>query len=152
MTNNYRNQAKLLAERAHKEQLDIGGTDYFSGHLTTVVEIIKKFTNDDYIVSVGWLHDILEDTKVTEQDLLEKFPIEIVEAVCAITKRDSEDYNVYLERVKSNEIARTVKIADLKHNSDLTRLNRTIKSRDTKRAVKYTNAIKYLSDEKRGNF
>lgn len=151
MKTNYTDKAKLLAQSAHVGQSDIGGTDYFNGHLTHVVDILKKDNDEDYINCVGWLHDILEDTEVSEQDLLKIFPHEIVDAVVSITKRDSEDYNDYLGRVISNEIARIVKIADLKNNTDLRRLNRRPTARDYTRLKKYKNAIKYLTTQNRGD-
>lgn len=147
MINHYAIQAEILAKYFHKDQVDIGGTDYFSGHITNVVKQLKKTTDDDNIITVAFLHDILEDTEVNEEDLLGNFPTEIVEAVIAITKND-ESYDNYLKRVKSNNLARIVKLADLQDNSDLSRLNRPQKTRDYIRLEKYNNAIKYLSDEK----
>lgn len=141
-------KAKELAKRVHYGQTDIGGTDLFSGHLTNVVEKLKKVTDEDYIYAVGWLHDVLEDSTLTDRDLLkELFPLEVIAAVKAITKNEDEPYDDYLKRVKANDLARIVKIADLTHNSDLTRLNRIPKARDLNRLEKYQSSIEFLKEE-----
>ena len=78
---------------------------------------------DEYSTTVALLHDVVEDTDYTLDKLIEDgFPDEIVEAVDAITRRSGEDYFVYIDRVKANALATTVKIADLEHNTDDSRL------------------------------
>lgn len=70
-------------------------------------------------------------------------PETVVSAVQVLTKKKGQDYQLYLEFVKSNPIARRVKLADLKHNSDLSRLA-TITEKDLERLEKYKKAIDYL--------
>ncbi len=70
-------------------------------------------------------------------------PETVVTAVQILTKKKGQDYQLYLEFVKSNPIARRVKLADLKHNSDLSRLA-TITEKDLERLEKYKKAIDYL--------
>jgi len=65
------------------------------------------------------------------------------DAVDAITKRSGEKYEVYLKRVKSNKISRVIKVIDITHNSDLTRIPNPLDD-DTARLVKYKNAVKFL--------
>ena len=93
---------------------------------------------------VALLHDIIEDTDVTILDLKNlKFSKEVIEAVDVISKKKDQEYFSYLELVKNNNIAKKVKIADLKHNSDLKRL-RSITQKDIGRAIKYKKALDYL--------
>ncbi|MBF0015502.1 hypothetical protein HAX42_14965 [Enterococcus casseliflavus] len=95
-------------------------------------------------MAVAFLHDILEDTDVSEKELFEIFPDEMVYAVKAITKNSKYiSYDDYLKKVKENELARTVKLADLKHNSMLSRL-KTYNRKDLLRVIKYINAMEYL--------
>ena len=91
------------------------------------------------------LHDIIEDTDVTADELLAKgLSVAVVEAVEALTKKTDQNYADYLAEVKKNGLATAVKLADLKHNSDLTRLE-TITQKDRDREEKYRKAIEYLS-------
>jgi (p)ppGpp synthase/HD superfamily hydrolase len=92
------------------------------------------------------LHDVVEDTDVTFDDLInEGFTDEIIEALKLMTHDESIPYMDYVALLKDNSIARTVKLADLKHNSDLTRLNE-ISEEDIKRYNKYQEAIKLLEN------
>lgn len=95
---------------------------------------------------VGVLHDILEDTDITRNDLLNYgFSEDIVIAVEVLTKSKNQKYMEYIENIKSNNIARKVKLIDLKHNIDLTRLSE-IWGKDLKRNIKYFEAYKKLNE------
>lgn len=95
--------------------------------------------------AVALLHDVLEDSDITAADLLAYgLSNEVVTAVQTLTKKKGQSYQDYLEKVKSNNLARVVKLADLKHNSDLSRL-KTVSNTDYERVKKYKNAIRYLS-------
>ena len=88
---------------------------------------------------------MLEDSDITVADLLAYgLSNEVVTAVQTLTKKKGQSYQDYLEKVKSNNLARVVKLADLKHNSDLSRL-KTVSNTDYERVKKYKNAIRYLS-------
>ncbi len=142
--------ALKLALDAHEGQVDKAGIDY-TEHIVMVGKFAKLVTEKDGILAVAYLHDILEDTQVTEENLKELFSDEIVEAVKALTKEKYEPYQFYLERVKANKWARIVKLADLKHNSDMDRIKKKLKKplglRDFKRMKKYQDAIRYLEEE-----
>src|SRR5699024_12815820 len=71
--------------------------------------------------AAAWLHDVLEDTTVTEAQLRESFPDEVVDAVAAVTKHPGESLETYFERVRAVPAAILVKKADLDRKS--TRLN-----------------------------
>ena len=94
--------------------------------------------------TVAMLHDLLEDTAYTEDDLREEgFPAEIIEAVVCLTKTEGEEYADYVERVCQNKLAARVKLADLKDNMDITRLEK-VTDKDFERLKKYHKAYKYL--------
>ena len=137
--------AKFVSENSHKNQIDKAGIDYFAGHIQAVVNGVT--TNKEKIVAC--LHDTVEDTPLTIERIKELFGEEIGEAVFAITKSKdgSMSYDDYIERVKANPLARAVKISDLKHNMDLSRLEKVgITEKDIKRAKKYQKALKKLQE------
>ena len=131
--------AKFVSENSHKNQIDKAGIDYFTGHIQTVVNSVK--TNKEK--TVAYLHDTVEDTNVTIDRIYEIFGDEIGLAVETITKTDNIDYFDYINNIKNNKLARIVKIADLKHNMDLTRLE-TVTEKDLKRYEKYKKALEIL--------
>ncbi len=134
-------KALKIATAAHKGQVDKAGIDYILHPMA-----VASYFQAENLKAVAYLHDILEDTKLTSKDLREKeMPEDVIQAVEAMTKVSGEDYFKYLERVKANDLARQVKIADLKHNSDLSRL-KTITEKDIKRREKYLKAIEFLKN------
>lgn len=141
------NKALKLALDAHERQVDKPGVDY-AYHFTAVGKFVKEVTDKDEILAVAYLHGVLEDTDVTEEQLKELFSVEVVNAVKSLTKEKYEPYQFYLERVKVNEWARIVKLADLRNNSDMDKIKKKLKTplgqQDFKRIKKYLNAIKYL--------
>jgi len=135
--------ALTLAAEAHAGQVDKAGAPYID-HVTTVA---AAFDEDSLEHLVALLHDIVEDTAITLVHLKAAgLPEEIVAAVDAITKRKSESYNTYLARVKANHLARVVKIRDLEHNSDLSRLS-SVTEKDTAQVAKYRVALEYLRQQ-----
>ena len=140
----YINEYKLaynIASKAHKGQKDKGGEDYFKHPLAVSNKLSGK---KEKIVAL--LHDVIEDTDVTVNDLKEAgFSDEVVLAVSAITKKAGEDYEEYLNRVKQNPIALRVKIADMEHNSDISRIKNP-KEKDLKRLEKYKIRLKELRE------
>lgn len=132
--------ALKIATEAHKGQVDKAGIPYIN-HPLTVASLVD--TEEEKIVAL--LHDTIEDTNITEQDLIDYgFPNEIVEAVKLLTHNKNVPYMDYVAKIKDNELARKVKIADLTHNSDLSRL-KEITEKDKKRYEKYQKALLYLS-------
>ncbi|HEK9723753.1 TPA: GTP pyrophosphokinase, partial [Streptococcus equi subsp. equi] len=107
---------------------------------------VASFVKTDEEKATAYLHDVIEDTSLTLLDLEEyDFPRSVIEAVDILTKKKGQDYQSYLNLVKTNKLARTVKLADLKHNSDLSRLSE-VTNKDLKRYKKYQEAIKYLNN------
>ena len=142
-TNNQRyiKLAEAIATSAHKGQLDKGGHPYIE-HPRAVSKLVSS---DDEKV-VAWLHDVIEDTDITLEDLkLFGFSSSILEAVDAITRRPGEERSDYLMRVADNRLATAVKIADLTHNSDLSRIKcRPLTDKDYNRTARYKTEIKLL--------
>ena len=132
--------ALAIAKKAHAGQVDKAGIDYIQ-HPLYVASQVKT----EQEKAVALLHDVIEDSDVTVDDLLVSgLSNEVVTAVQILTKKKGQNYQEYLEKVKSNNLARVVKLADLKHNSDLSRL-KTVSNTDYERVKKYKNAIRYLS-------
>lgn len=112
-------------------------------------ETVASFVATDEEKAVAYLHDVIEDTSLTLLDLKkEGFSKNIIEAVDILTKKKGQDYQSYLNLVKKNELARVVKLADLRHNSDLTRLP-LITEKDLERNKKYSSAIRFLRAKKK---
>lgn len=132
--------AHEIAKRAHKGQVDKAGAPYIL-HPETVASFVTK--DDEKIVA--YLHDVIEDTPCQLRDLENAgFSSEIVNAVDLLTRKTGQSYKQYLKLVKTNELAGVVKLADLKHNSDLSRLTHVTEN-DIKRLKKYQDAIVFLS-------
>ncbi|MBO7173343.1 MAG: guanosine-3',5'-bis(diphosphate) 3'-pyrophosphohydrolase [Burkholderiaceae bacterium] len=134
--------AKSIAIKAHEGQVDKAGAPYWH-HPAFVADQVAT----DEEKAVAWLHDVVEDTDVTFEDLLAQgIPSEVVEGVKAITKVAGESYDVYLNRVKANPLARAVKLADLRHNMDLSRIAQPTE-KDFARIEKYKVAQVFLFDK-----
>lgn len=131
--------ALKLCFEAHKEQTDKSGMPYVFHpfHLAQQME-----TEETTIVAL--LHDLVEDTDYTIEDLVNMgFDKVVTEAIALLTHGDGTDYMDYVARIKENPIAKAVKLADLKHNSDLTRLD-IVDEKALGRAEKYRKAIALL--------
>lgn len=123
----------------HKDQKDKTGLPYVY-HPFHLAEQM----NDENSTCVALLHDVIEDTDMTFEDLEQYgFNQEIINALKLLTHDENVSYMDYVKEIKNNEIAKKVKLADLKHNSDLTRLD-VINEYDLERVKKYQQAIEYL--------
>ncbi|MBP3233958.1 MAG: GTP pyrophosphokinase [Eubacterium sp.] len=142
--------AMNIAYKAHLGQTDRNGLPYIY-HPMHLAEQMK--TEDTCVVAL--LHDVIEDTSMTLDNLREYgFTEKQLEAVWYMThiipdrsmteEEKLEDYFAYVRRIRENEIARIVKLADLRHNSDETRLNK-VTEKDVKRKEKYLKAIQILT-------
>ena len=132
--------ALSIATKAHRGQFDKAGIDYIEHPIFVASQVDSEEEK-----AVALLHDVIEDSSVTAEELLNAgLPETVVTAVQILSKKKGQDYQTYLKTVKSNPLARAVKLDDLKHNSDLSRLE-TITDKDLKRLEKYKKAINYLS-------
>lgn len=124
---------------AHRDQVDKSGLPYVFHPFH-----LAEHMTDELTTVTALLHDVVEDTPYTFDDLREMgFPAEVLDALVLLTHEDDTPYLEYVARLKSNPIARAVKLADLRHNSDLTRLDH-VDEKAQKRADKYQKAIDLL--------
>lgn len=107
-------RSRNLATVAHKGQTRWGGEPYIT-HPEAVANAVKKY-NDEKTVCVAWLHDVVEDTNVTIEEIFKEFGNEIGNGVLAITKTKDQSYLDYIRQVSRNVHATRVKIADIEHN------------------------------------
>lgn len=133
-------RAMNIAYSAHMGQFDKAGVPYIF-HPIHLAE--QMDTEEECIVAL--LHDVVEDTEVTFEDLEKEFSKTIIDAIRLLTRDKSVDYMEYVKNLKSNTIARKVKLADLRHNSDSTRLIK-ITDKDIERINKYNRAMELLTN------
>ena len=96
--------------------------------------------------SIPFMHDVVEDTTYTFDDLLQMgFPTKVVDALRLLTHGKDVPYMDYVEALKDDPIARAVKVADLRHNSDLSRLDE-VPPKALERVQKYAAAMAILSE------
>ena len=134
-------KAMKICFETHKEQVDKSGLPYVFHpfHLAEQMD-------DEYSVVVALLHDVVEDGEISLEELRKEFPNEIVDAISLMTHEANVDYFEYVKMIKKNELARKVKLVDLQHNSDRTRLNE-ITAKDELRYQKYQKAMEILRNE-----
>ena len=132
-----------IAVQAHKGASDKGGTPYI---LHSLAVMHNLDTNDERIVGV--LHDVVEDTEWTFEKLLDEgFSVTVVNALRSVTKQvGGEDYFDFVQRAKQNPLGRKVKIADIRHNMDVTRI-KIISDKDMARLNKYKKALEILIND-----
>ena len=109
-------RAMNLAYSAHHGQFDKGGVPYIFHPIH-----LAEGMDDEVSTCVALLHDTVEDTEITLEDLAAEFPTAVVEAVGLLTHTEGTDYFDYVRRIRSNPIAMKVKLADLSHNMDAAR-------------------------------
>jgi (p)ppGpp synthase/HD superfamily hydrolase len=133
-------KAYELANNLHRGQVDKSGQPYID-HLIEVANQVDSVE----AVMVALLHDAMEDQGVTRRFLISQgFSDAVIEAISLLTKID-DDYMSYIQRIKQNDLARVVKIADMRHNSDLSRL-KSVSEKDIARKEKYLKSIELLQD------
>lgn len=132
-----------LASEVFVNSFDKGGEPY-TMHCIRVAT--NCGTNDNEIKAGAFLHDVVEDTKITLEDLRKMgFSERVINLVDTLTHRQNEDYTSYIKHIATNPDAIIVKRADLKDNSDITRL-KGLRKKDFDRMEKYLQAYTYLKD------
>jgi (p)ppGpp synthase/HD superfamily hydrolase len=133
-------KAMNLMYEVHQKQRDKGNVPYVF-HPWHVAEQMQ----DEISAAAALLHDVCEDGDVRLSDLREMgFPDAVVKAVDLLTRRPGQTYSAYIEKLAGNPVARVVKIADLIHNQDLSRLPDSDSEKTQKRQQKYAKALAYL--------
>lgn len=131
--------ARILAARKHAGQMY--GDKLYMYHLMAVVESVARkwgWHNKD-LLAIAVLHDILEDTDLTFEELVEAVGKDIARCVEALSKREGEDYHDYIARVKEHHYAKEVKIHDT-----LCNLTESIMADSKNRVKKYSNQLQLL--------
>ena len=135
-------KAIILAFEAHINQKDKSGLPY----IFHPWEVANQL-NDEICVCVALLHDIIEDTNITYEDLRkEGFCEDVIEGIKGVTKRENEDYFDFVKRAKENKVSRLVKIADLRHNMDISRIKNPTDKDCERIENKYKPAYKFLTE------
>ncbi len=137
-------KALCISFEAHKNQFDQSGLPYVY-HPFEVASMV----NGEFETCAALLHDVIEDTDVSLDDLAKDFPSGVIEALRLLTHDDGVPYFDYIRAMCSNKIAKAVKLADLRHNSNLSRLSE-ITEKDRKRAEKYKKAYQILNGSEEG--
>lgn len=132
-------KAMMIAYHAHKDQFDKGGMPYIFHPLHLAEQM-----DTEYAVVTALLHDVIEDSDISLEDLkAQGFPNPILEALSLLTHERHVPYLEYIQRLKENELARKIKLADLVHNSDVTRLF-CMDEKSRQRLERYQRAILLL--------
>ncbi len=132
-------KAMKITYAAHAGQTDKTGIPYIYHPMHLAEQMETEAT-----VCAALLHDVVEDTDMTFADLeQEGFPPEVIAALKLLTHDPAVPYMDYVRTIMQNPIAAAVKLADLRHNSDLTRMD-TIDEKALQRTEKYKNAIALL--------
>ena len=130
-----------LCFEAHKDQQDKSGVPYVFHPIHLAEQM-----NDEYTTVVALLHDVMEDSSFTLEDLQKMgYPEAVLAALVLMTHEKDIPYMDYVQKIKTNVIAKTVKLADLQHNSDITRLDE-ITDKTLARVEKYKQAIALLEE------
>ena len=138
-------KAMRLCFDAHKDQTDKSGMPY----VFHPFHVAEQMTTEETVV-VALLHDVVEDTDYTIADLQEMgFPYAVTDALALMTHTKGVPYMEYVAAIKGNPIATAVKLADLRHNSDLSRLD-AVDEKALRRVEKYKKAITLLETEAAG--
>ena len=137
-------KALRLCFDAHKEQLDKGGAPYVF-HPFHLAEQMK----DELTAVCALLHDVAEDSDITLEEIAAMgFPPEVLEALALLVHDEQVEYMDYVRAIAQNPIARRVKIADLKHNCDISRLD-VVDEQVSARVKKYKQALRLLKKGER---
>lgn len=133
-------KAMNIAYNAHMNQFDKAGVPY----IYHPIHLAEQMDSETECI-VALLHDVVEDTEVTFEQLEKDFPKEVIESIRLLTHDKDVDYKKYIKELSKNPIAKKVKIADLLHNSDETRLEK-ITIKDVARRERYKKALEFLQN------
>lgn len=134
-------KALRLSFSAHKDQVDKSGIPY----VYHPFHLAEQMDSEEAVI-VALLHDVVEDTDYTIEDMIEMgFSKSVTDALKLMTHDETVPYMDYVAKIKPNPIARAVKLADLRHNSDISRLE-AVDDKALRRVQKYKEAIAFLEN------
>lgn len=132
-------KALRLSFEAHKDQVDKSGMPY----VFHPFHLAEQMNTEETVIA-ALLHDVVEDTDYTLEEIAGMgFPQSVIEALALLTHDSRVPYMEYVAKTKENPIAAAVKLADLRHNSDVSRLD-AVDEKAVKRMEKYKKAIALL--------
>jgi len=132
-------QAISIASLAHTGQLDKGGEPYILHPLRVMMKL-----KDERQRIIAVLHDVIEDTNITDIDLLyQGLGYDAVNVILTLSRRKSESYDEYIDRISKDEFAIEIKLADLEDNMDISRI-KNMTGKDYERVEKYGRAREKL--------
>ena len=136
-------RAMRVAYEAHHGQTDKSGVPYIFHPMHLAEQM-----DDEVSCAAALLHDVVEDTDVTLDELAESFPAEVIDALRLLTHAKDANYFDYVRAIRANPVAVKVKLADLAHNSDPARL--AVLSEETRRRLsrKYAEAKRILTEDR----
>lgn len=131
-------KAMIIAYNAHQNQFDKAGVPY----IFHPIHLAEQMNSETECI-VALLHDVVEDTFVTFTELEKEFSSEVIETLKLLTHDKKTDYMSYIKKLKNNSVAKKVKIADINHNIDESRLDK-VTAKDISRRNKYKKALEIL--------
>lgn len=136
--------AERIARKAHAGQQDKVGAGYIE-HPARVADRVRQYSETPQSAAAAWLHDVLEDTPVTAEDLREAgIPDDVIIAVELLTKRKGQSLEDYCAGVRENPIALAVKQADVDDNTDPARTAQLPEETRERLAAKYARTRQLL--------
>ena len=134
-------KAMRIAYNAHHGQVDKGGVPYIFHPIH-----LAESMDDEFSCCAALLHDVVEDTDITMEQLSREFPPEVIDVLKLLTHKDDTDYFDYIRAIRENPAAVKIKLADLKHNSDQSRCEGSDISEETRERLrqKYQKATALL--------
>lgn len=137
-------QAIALAVEAHRGQVDKNGAPYILHPLRVMLRL-----ESDLEKIVGVLHDVVEDSAFTFEDLRQRgYAEEVITALDGVTRRKGESYDEFVTRSQAHPISRQVKLADLEDNMDVRRMAAELSEKDFERLKRYRRAWERLGRNK----
>lgn len=134
-----------IAYDAHAGQVDKTGLPY----IYHPIHLAESMTDENSVIT-ALLHDVIEDTNLTIDELArEGFHEDVLTALTLLTHNPAEEYMDYISRISTCPLARKIKLADLRHNSDPTRLD-SVDEKTARRFEKYARAIRLLEAVENG--
>jgi len=134
----------MIAYNAHHGQLDYNGIPYIFHPIHLAEQM-----DDEISCCAALLHDVVEDTSVTMEELIPEFPDAVIQVLTLLTHRDDVPYFDYVREIRKHPVAKKIKLADIAHNSDQSRCIGSDLTEDQLRywKEKYTKATKILLED-----
>lgn len=137
-------KAIAITAKAFENKVDKGGSPYI---LHCLFVMYNTNSENEDVLCAAVMHDLIEDTNWTYQDLLnEGFSVKVIDILNKVTHLEADDYSTYISKLSTNRDAILIKLADLTHNSDIRRM-KGIGEKDFKRMEKYQTAYHFLKNK-----